>query len=65
MCDVGELCLVAALLRTESRGAHYREDYPTPDDPAWRRAVVLRRSALGELTHAFVPAGETSRSTTR
>jgi L-aspartate oxidase len=32
----------AALERTESRGAHYRRDYPRPR-PAWRRHLGLRR----------------------
>jgi len=30
----------AALERTESRGAHFREDYPS-EDPAWLHSVVL------------------------
>jgi len=55
LCDVGELCLTAALLRTESRGAHYREDYPEQDDPGWRRAVVLRRAPTGEIEDALLP----------
>ncbi len=29
----------AALLRQESRGAHYRTDFPDPD-PAWRKVIV-------------------------
>lgn len=31
----------AAYLRQESRGAHYRTDFPTPD-PAWRKVIVQR-----------------------
>jgi L-aspartate oxidase len=34
----------AALLRTESRGGHYRSDFPNPD-PAWRHRTFL---TLGE-----------------
>ena len=32
----------AALLRTESRGAHFRIDAPEPD-PVWRGRIVWRR----------------------
>jgi succinate dehydrogenase/fumarate reductase flavoprotein subunit len=33
----------AALQRTESRGAHYREDYPARDDRNWIKHVVIRQ----------------------
>lgn len=33
----------AALERTESRGAHYREDFPQKDDAMWRKHLLLRR----------------------
>ncbi|MEB3252418.1 MAG: FAD-binding protein, partial [Cyanobacteriota bacterium] len=33
--DIGWLVLNSAAFRTESRGGHFREDYPRPD-PAWR-----------------------------
>ena len=34
----------AALLRTESRGAHYREDYPELDDKNWLQNIVIHHS---------------------
>ena len=37
-----EMMLRSALFRTESRGVHYREDYPLRDDPDWLALVKLR-----------------------
>ncbi len=39
----------AALLRTESRGAHYREDYPELDDQNWLKNVLIRHSGNGDV----------------
>lgn len=40
----GRLASEAALLREESRGAHYRLDFPDPREE-WRRHIVFRRDA--------------------
>jgi succinate dehydrogenase/fumarate reductase flavoprotein subunit len=37
-----EMKLRASLYRTESRGSHYREDYPGRDDPAWLVWVKIK-----------------------
>ena len=40
----GRLATEAALIREESRGAHYRSDFPQPRDE-WRRHIVFRKGA--------------------
>ncbi len=44
MHTVARLMLEAALRRTESRGAHYRSDFPVRDDRRWQRRQVFRRA---------------------
>ena len=46
MLTAAEAILRSARLRTESRGAHYREDYPEVDGD-WRRNVLVRRGDTG------------------
>jgi succinate dehydrogenase/fumarate reductase flavoprotein subunit len=41
LLETARLCLTAALNRTESRGAHFREDHPEQDDANWRKTLVL------------------------
>ena len=45
----------AALLRTESRGWHYREDYPQRDDSEWLRWIIAEPDAGGEPVFRYSP----------
>ncbi len=45
---VARLVVESALAREESRGAHFRADFPERNDAEWLRAVVARSGADGE-----------------
>ncbi len=44
-----EMRMRASLFRTESRGCHYREDYPRRDDPTWLAWVKLGQDEDGNM----------------
>ncbi|KPV61825.1 MAG: L-aspartate oxidase [Candidatus Bathyarchaeota archaeon BA1] len=44
---VASLVVEAALTRTESRGVHYRIDYPDPDDKNWLQHIMLTKKFEG------------------
>jgi len=46
MLDVAEMIIKSALFRTESRGAHYREDYPETR-PEWSKHTRFLKSSSG------------------
>ncbi len=46
LLGIGRLVATAALERRESRGGHYRSDYPIPD-PAWQRRLFLTAAPDG------------------
>ncbi len=44
---VSEMVCRAALLRTESRGAHYREEYSAEDNDNWLKNIAIRKEGSG------------------
>jgi succinate dehydrogenase/fumarate reductase flavoprotein subunit len=53
---VGEMILKGALMRKESRGAHFRRDFPKTDDQNWRGNIFLKKSEKGmELEFRQLP----------
>jgi succinate dehydrogenase/fumarate reductase flavoprotein subunit len=54
---VSEMVCRAALERTESRGAHFRSDYPKEDDGAWRKNIRLRQKGTDVMIE-HIPVSE-------
>ena len=49
LLELAEILVVGALVRTESRGGHAREDYPNRDDTNWMRHTMAYKQGM-ELT---------------
>lgn len=54
MLKLTEMILVSALTRTESRGSHYRSDYPNMK-PKWEKNIVVYKTGNGKLKTRIVP----------
>ncbi|GEM_PF-176338 len=50
-----EMKLRAALIREESRGMHYREDFPYRDDKNWLAWTNLQKDSKGNMVASKVP----------
>jgi succinate dehydrogenase / fumarate reductase flavoprotein subunit len=55
LIDLAESLVVGAMARTESRGGHFRDDYPTRDDANWLKHTLVRRSDDGTVTLDYKP----------
>lgn len=49
MSIIVELILKASLVREESRGYHFREDFPYTDNENWLKLIILRRGDNGQV----------------
>ena len=49
MLNVALMITQSALIRTESRGAHYRADFPTQNDTDWHRRILLTHDKAPEV----------------
>ncbi len=55
LIDLAESLVVSALARTESRGAHFRDDHPTRDDANWMRHSLAFRTDDGSVRLDYKP----------
>jgi fumarate reductase (CoM/CoB) subunit A len=46
---VAQCCFMSAIKREESRGAHYRRDFPDLDDKGWSHSLMLEMDGAGNL----------------
>ena len=54
LLGLAEVIIVSALGREESRGAHFREDYPERDDRNWLKHTLIRKTDQG-LESSYKP----------
>jgi succinate dehydrogenase / fumarate reductase flavoprotein subunit len=55
LLDLAEVTTLSALNRTESRGAHMREDYGKRDDENWLKHTLVTRQPDGSLDISYKP----------
>ncbi len=55
LLDLAEVTTLSALNRTESRGAHLREDFPDRNDTEWLKHTLVTRAEDGTLSIGYKP----------
>ncbi len=55
LLDNAEPLVAAALARQESRGGHWRDDFPTRDDESWLKHSLVYREPDGSMRLEFKP----------
>jgi len=59
LLELAEIMVTSALARQESRGGHFREDYPTRDDVNFMRHTMAYRQEDGSIRLDYKPVVET------
>ncbi len=54
MLEISELLVRGAIMRKESRGAHYRSDFPKKDKK-WLKNIVFKKNEDKVESYAFAP----------
>jgi succinate dehydrogenase/fumarate reductase flavoprotein subunit len=54
MLTASEMVVKSALLRTESRGAHYRTDHPDENNVKWLKNIIVSKKD-GQMITATAP----------
>jgi succinate dehydrogenase / fumarate reductase flavoprotein subunit len=55
LLDCADALVAGALVRTESRGAHFREDHPLRDDANWLKHTLATREQDGTIHIEYKP----------
>ncbi len=55
LIDLAEALVVSARARTESRGAHFRDDHPLRDDANWMKHTMTTRHEDGTVSLDYKP----------
>jgi succinate dehydrogenase / fumarate reductase flavoprotein subunit len=55
LLDIAEVLVLGADARQESRGAHWRDDFPTRDDANWMKHTLAYRDESGTITLDYKP----------
>jgi succinate dehydrogenase / fumarate reductase flavoprotein subunit len=55
LLDCADALVAGALVRTESRGAHFREDHPLRDDANWLKHTLATREQDGTIRIGYKP----------
>ena len=58
MLDCAEATVISAIHRTESRGAHFRTDFPERNDEEWLKHINLTLGADGEPHISYSPGDD-------
>jgi succinate dehydrogenase / fumarate reductase flavoprotein subunit len=59
LLDLAEILVVSARARTESRGGHFREDFPNRDDETFMRHTMAYLDPDGTVRLEYLPVVQT------